>query len=77
MTTSPTSRADATGATETQTLICYDDYGEQYHFVCASGFVSRVVSAIFHSDQIGCYADARRVMEIMNAAALSKDNEHG
>jgi hypothetical protein len=51
------------------TLICYDDYGEKYVFECANGFVSRVVSAVFHSDQIGCYSDARRVMEIMNGAA--------
>jgi hypothetical protein len=51
------------------TLICYDDNGDKYSFECADGFVSRVVSAIFHSDQIGCYSDARRVMEIMNAAA--------
>lgn len=51
------------------TLICYDDYGEKYVFECANGFVSRVVSAVFHSDQIGCYSDARRVMEIMNVEA--------
>lgn len=49
------------------TLICYDDEGGEHHFPCANGFVSRIVSAIFHSDQMGCYSDARRVMEIMNA----------
>ncbi len=48
------------------TLICYDDVGNEHRFECANGFVSRVVSAVFHSDQMGCYSDARRVMEIMN-----------
>lgn len=51
------------------TLICYDDEGAEHHFPCANGFVSRVVSAIFHSDNMGCYADARRVMKIMNGVA--------
>lgn len=51
------------------TLICFDDEGNEHHFDCANGFVSRVVSAVFHSDQMGCYSDARRVMEIMNGAA--------
>lgn len=51
------------------TLICHDDEGNKYEFPCANGFVSRVVSAVFHSDSVGCYTDARRVMEIMNANA--------
>jgi hypothetical protein len=50
-------------------LICRDDEGREHHFACANGFVSRVVSAIFHSDQMGCYSDARRVMDVMNADA--------
>jgi hypothetical protein len=53
----------------TMTLICYDDNGQEYRFPCANGFVSRVVSAVFNSDQMGCYSDALRVMEIMNAEA--------
>lgn len=53
------------------TLICYDDEGSEHRFECANGFVSRVVSAVFHSDQMGCYSDARRVMEIMNKETLS------
>ena len=51
------------------TLICYDDEDREHRFECANGFVSRVVSAIFHSDNMGCYSDARRVMEIMNDEA--------
>lgn len=51
------------------TLICYDDENKEHRFECANGFVSRVVSAIFNSDQMGCYSDARRVMEIMNGTA--------
>lgn len=56
------------------TLICYDDEGGEHRFPCANGFVSRVVSAIFHSDQMGCYSDARRVMEIMNGGASTVSN---
>jgi hypothetical protein len=51
------------------TLICYDDKGKEHRFECANGFVSRVVSAVFHSDNMGCYSDARRAMEIMNKEA--------
>lgn len=49
-----------------ETLICTDDEGQEHRFECANGLVSRVVSAIFHSDQMCCYSDARRVMKIMN-----------
>jgi transaldolase len=55
------------------TLICYDDEGRAHHFACENGFVSRVVSAVFHSDQMGCYSDARRVMQIMNAAVSAEE----
>lgn len=40
-------------------------------FWCANGFVSRVVSAIANSDQIGCLADARRVCDILNQQAAT------
>lgn len=54
-------------------LICYGDDGEKHYFMCANGFVSRVVSAVFHSGQMGCYADARRVMQIMNEAVRAEE----
>ncbi len=55
------------------TLICYDELnGIERHFACANGFVSRVVSAIANSDNMGCYADAQRVAEILNAAAQTE-----
>lgn len=68
MTPELSSKATWTSRTEA-TLICYDDEGKEHRFECANGFVSRVVSAVFHSDQMGCYSDARRVMEIMNKDA--------
>ncbi len=40
-----------------------NEAGEDHVYDCANGFVSRVVSAV-HADN---FADARRVMEILNA----------
>lgn len=53
------------------TLIVYPDGTDKpgVEFKCANGFVSRVVSAIANSDQMGCLADARRVCEILNREA--------
>lgn len=65
----PPSFAESARAGSAMTLICYSDDGRAHRFDCANGFISRVVSAVFHSDQMGCYWDAHRVMEIMNAEA--------
>lgn len=65
----PPSFAESKRAGSAMTLICRDDNGQEHRFDCANGFVTRVVSAIFHSDNMGCYSDAHRVMEIMNAEA--------
>lgn len=55
------------------TLICYDEDDKEYRFPCENGFVSRVVSEVFNSGEMGCHSDARRVLEILNADARKRE----
>lgn len=55
------------------TLIVYPNGTDKpgLEFKCANGFVSRVVSAIANSDQMGCLRDAMTVCGILNREAYA------
>jgi hypothetical protein len=55
------------------TLIVYPDGTDKpgFEIKCANMFVSRVVSAIANSGQMGCLDDARQVAKILNREAKS------
>ena len=50
-----------------QSLIVYPEGSDSITIPVANGFVSRVVSSIANSDQMGCIPDAERVAKILNA----------